>query len=131
MPYVNNQGIKIYYEVIGRGFPVVLHTGAGGDRRMWQHAGYVAGFQCVLLDHRGHGKSDKPRELAAHRLEHYVSDVVAVLDTLHVPSSAFWGYSNGRCVGYALAHGYPDRVAALLASGGMEAADAATAQTER
>lgn len=134
MPYVNNQGIKIYYEVIGRGFPVVLHTGAGGDRRMWQHAGYVAGlagFQCVLLDHRGHGKSDKPRELAAHRLEHYVSDVVAVLDTLHVPSSAFWGYSNGRCVGYALAHGYPDRVAALLASGGMEAADAATAQAER
>lgn len=134
MPYVNNQGIRIYYEVIGSGFPVVLHTGAGGDRRMWQEAGYVAGlagFQCILLDHRGHGKSDKPPDLADHRIEHYVADVVAVLDTLHVPRIAFWGYSDGRCVGYALAHRYPDRVAALLASGGMEAADEADYQAER
>lgn len=57
-------------------------------------------------------------DLAAHLLEHYVSDVVAVLDTLQVPSVAFWGYSDGRCVGYELAHRYPKRVTALLASGG-------------
>jgi len=134
MPYVNNQGIKIYYEVIGNGFPVVLHTGAGGDRRMWQEAGYVgglAGFQYILLDHRVHGKSDKPQNLAAHRLEHYVTDVVAALDALQLPRVAFWGYSDGRRVGYELAHRYPDRVAALLASGGMEAADVADYQAER
>ncbi len=102
MAVFEHHGVRLFYEIVGDGEPVVLHTGAGGDRTMWRHAGYLdelRDFQMVLFDHRGHGQSDKPRILEAHRLEVYVADVVALLDHLALPRAAFWGYSDG-CGGY-------------------------------
>src|SRR5579864_8404252 len=128
MPFVSNHGVRVHYEVSGSGPSVVLHTGGAGDLRMWREAGYASGLggcQCILLDHRGRGLSDRPGGLKAHRPERYVNDVVAVLDALDVPRAAFWGYSFGRRVGFELAHRHPDRVGALILSGGMEASDPA------
>jgi pimeloyl-ACP methyl ester carboxylesterase len=128
MPYATSpDGTRVYYEVEGDGFPIVLHTGAGGDLLMWRAAGYTAGLgshRLILMDHRGHGRSDRPRDVEAHRMERYVADVNAVLDAAGVVRAAFWGYSDGARVGYALAAARPDRVAALIAQGGMDAADA-------
>jgi pimeloyl-ACP methyl ester carboxylesterase len=121
-PYVDSAGVQIYFEVVGRGFPVVLHTGGGGDGTMWQQGGYVAGlngFRSILIDHRGHGRSDKPEGVENHLMERYVADVIAVLDTLGVERAAFWGYSAGSSVGYALAATRPERVAAVIASGAI------------
>jgi pimeloyl-ACP methyl ester carboxylesterase len=50
-------------------------------------------------------------------MERYVADVIAVLDTIGIDRAAFWGYSAGATVGYALAAACPDRVAALIATG--------------
>lgn len=126
MPYVDSGGVKIYFETVGDGFPVVLHTGGGGDGRMWQEAGYLdalRNFRCITVDHRGHGRSGKPEGLENHLVERYVADVLAVLDTLGLVRSAFWGYSSGATVGFAMAAMYPARVAALIASGGVGARD--------
>jgi pimeloyl-ACP methyl ester carboxylesterase len=126
VPYVSNARVRLYFELAGAGFPVVLHTGGAGDSMMWQYAGYVdglAGFQCLLLDHRGHGFSDRPHALEDHRMEDYVADVVALLDALELPQVAFWGYSAGAQVGYALAADHPERVAGLIASGAIGPAD--------
>lgn len=123
MPYVESSGVPIFYRVVGEGFPLVLQTGGGGDGTMWEQGGYVAGldeFQCVLLDHRGHGRSGQPRDLEAHRIERYVEDVIAVLDALEMERTAFWGYSSGAEVGFALAAIHPERVAGLVASGAIE-----------
>ena len=84
---------------------VLLH-GAGGDRTIWRHAGYVAwldGFRCVLVDSHGHGLSNKPTEEAAYRLEEYARDVEAVIDALGSPRVALWGYSKGANVAAAVA----------------------------
>ena len=113
----------IHHEVEGSGFPVVLHTGGGGDLRMWRVAGYVdglGGYRVVLVDHRGRGRtppadSYTPADLAA--------DVVEVMDSLGVERFVFWGYSMGARVGYELAATSPARVAALVASGGIEGPD--------
>jgi pimeloyl-ACP methyl ester carboxylesterase len=126
MPYVESEGVPIYYEVIGDGFPIVLQTGGGGDGTMWVEGGYVAGldeFRCILLDHRGHGRSGRPLDPAAHRVEQYAADVLAVLDSLQIDRAAYWGYSAGATVGYALAATRPDRVAALIASGVIGSTD--------
>lgn len=121
-----NGGLSLAYDVVGDGFPVLLHTGAGGDSRMWRDAGYVAGlarFQVVLLDHRGHGQSDAPKDPHGHAVADYAADVLALADELMLDRFAFWGYSNGARVGYELAATQPHRIAALVASGGVDGPD--------
>ncbi len=133
MPYVESANVPIYYEVMGDGFPVVLHTGGGGDGTMWEQGGYVAGldgFQRILLDHRGHGRSGKPADLEAHRKECYVADVIAVLDVLGIERAAFWGYSGGAAVGYALAAMHPERIAAFVAQGAIGKGDNDTPENQ-
>ena len=118
MPYALNGGVKIHYEVRGEGLPIVLHIGGLGNLSVWESAGYVAGlkgFKCILIDPRGHGASDAPEDPLAHRVNDYVSDVVAVLDHLGIYRAAFFGFSNGGRVGFALCAKSPGRVTALIA----------------
>jgi len=123
MPYVTRDGVSIYFECVGTGYPLVLHTGGGGDGRMWQQAGYVdalsGDFQCILMDHRGHGRSGKPTEVKSHEMEEYAADVVAIMDAVGVSRAAFWGYSAGNPVGLCLAAAHPARVAGLVLLGGV------------
>jgi pimeloyl-ACP methyl ester carboxylesterase len=119
MRYFTPDGIRLAYDVVGAGPPLILHTGAGGDSRMWREAGYVDGlhgYEVILLDHRGHGASDAPADPAAYGIEQYVADVVGLADELGHERFAFWDYSNGGRVGYALAAAHTDRVTALVAS---------------
>ena len=78
MTFVERGGVRIHYEVVGEGPPVVLLHGGTGDRTMWRQAGYVDGlerYRCVLVDSRGLGLSHKPAGETAYRLEEYVGDV--------------------------------------------------------
>ena len=83
MPYADNTGAKIYYEVEGKGQPLVLAYGLTGGLNCWRMTGIVdllsKDFQLILFDARGHGRSDKPHEVSAYGLK-MANDVVAVLD---------------------------------------------------
>ncbi len=123
MPFSSNKGIRIYYETEGppTGFAVILPSTSGGDMNIWRDAGYVRAlrdeYRIVLVDHRGRGKSDRPKDLEAHRMEAYESDVLSVMDSLGIDKAAFWGYSDGGLVGFTLAARHPDRIVALIVSG--------------
>ncbi len=126
MPNVKNDGVVIHYKVKGRGPAILFHTGAGGDSRMWELAGYVdalPGFRKILLDQRGRGKSGRPTEVEDHRMDRFVSDVAAVLDDAGVEAAAVWGYSNGAMVGLAFGTAYPRRLTALLGTGSLAVRD--------
>lgn len=113
----------IHHEVEGGGFPLVLHTGGGGDLRMWRMAGYVDGldgYRLVLVDHRGRGRTPPAASYTAAEM---AGDVLEVMDSLGAERFAFWGYSMGARVGYELAATAPARVAALVASGGVDDPD--------
>ncbi len=88
---------------------------------MWRYVGYVAAlrdeYNTILVDPRGRGKSDRPRELEAHRMEAYESDVVSLMDNLGIDKAAFWGLSDGGLVGFTVASRHPDRIVALIVSG--------------
>lgn len=122
MPFVERERVRIHYELRGTGPAILFHTGAGGDARIWESAGYVdglSGFRRILVDQRGRGQSGRPGSIEDHRMEHYVSDVEAVLDDAGVEAAAFWGYSNGVLVGLAFGTAHPGRMKALLGVGSL------------
>src|ERR1700686_2581565 len=116
-------GTRLSYEVEGDGPALVLHLGAGCDSELWRAAGYLEplakSYRCILFDHRGHGRSDRPRGAEANHINRYVAEVVAVLDQLGLEHAAFWGYSAGPSVGLKLAEENPTRISALIGSGGL------------
>lgn len=76
MPYATNDGVRIRYEVVSSGPPLLLHSGIVGSAEDWVDDGYVAAlqdrYQLVLLDPRGQGQSDKLRDPAAYTAKHRV-----------------------------------------------------------
>jgi pimeloyl-ACP methyl ester carboxylesterase len=123
MTSFEHDGVRLAYDVVGEGFPIVLHTGAAGDSQMWRKAGYVeplSGFQVILFDHRGHGASSTPHAADAYSAGCHVADVVALAAHLGLARFAFWGYSLGARIGYQLAATEPGRVAALVAQGTVD-----------
>jgi pimeloyl-ACP methyl ester carboxylesterase len=127
MPYTNSQGVRIHYQVEGDGPPLVLQHGFTSSLEAWRQFGYVQAlhhdYQCILLDTRGHGASDKPHDPTAYALPRRVGDVVAVLDALHIPQANFFGYSMGGWIGFGMAKYAPERVHALLIGGAHPYAD--------
>ncbi len=120
--FVTSGGVRIHYESEGTGPAIIMHTGAGGDLRMWRDAGYVAGLskhRKILMDQRGRGKSDRPSAVDSHRLDWYVKDICAVLDDAAIETAAFCGYSAGAVVGVAFGTANPKRIQALVGIGSL------------
>ncbi len=121
MPFVNNSGIKIHYEVKGRGTPLVLVHGFSSTLNCWSTYGYVEELeknnQLILLDVRGHGQSDKPHNEKDYDIKLLVGDIVAVLDSLQVSKANYFGYSMGGRIGFHIPFIAPDRFSTLIMGG--------------
>jgi len=125
MPHFTNDGHALYYEVHGKGHPVVLvHGGAVSFERNYAMFGWIerlnaSGLQVIGLDSRGHGKSAKPREARAYGTTNMAGDVLALLAHLDIERASIVGYSIGGAIALHLAHAHPERVssAALVAVG--------------
>lgn len=121
MPYADNKGTRVHYQVEGDGPPLVLQHGFTGNLKRWYSFGYVdalkADYQLILVDARGHGASDKPHDPAAYDLSLRVGDVLAVLDDLKLDSVNYWGYSMGGWIGFGMAKYAAQRVHSLVIGG--------------
>lgn len=105
MPFAKNNGLNIYYEVEGKGTPVVLAHGLSMSLEDWREYGYVESlvdkYTVILVDSRGHGRSDKPHDMTAYTRKNFALDHIAVLDNLGIDRAHFVGYSMGgfACLG--------------------------------
>ena len=122
MPFADNDGVKIHYQVEGEGTPILLLTGFPGSIKDWYKHGYVDSlkqkYQLILIDKRGHGESDKPHNPEDYLQEKYASDIIAVMDDLHIEKAHFWGFSFGAYIGMILARTNPERFHAFIFGGG-------------
>jgi pimeloyl-ACP methyl ester carboxylesterase len=100
-------GVRINYNVVGSGPPILLLHGFSHDQTIWTRAGWPARMQpahrIVTLDFRGCGKSDKPESPAAYSLRAHLTDIEAVLRELHIERPVVWGWSLGATVALHLA----------------------------
>ncbi len=101
------------------GRPGVLFLHGGSAHAHWFDAvapGLADRFHVVSLDQRGHGESQWPAPAAdgaAYATEHFVADLVGVLDALGWARAAVVGHSMGGHNAMALAVWHPDRLWAL------------------
>ena len=93
----------IYYEVKGSGYPVVLLHGFMNTGQNWKHTQVYkalldAGYNVIILDLRGNGKSGKPHTDEAYANDAEAKDVMGLLTNLKVKSYDILGYSRGSII---------------------------------
>ena len=112
--YVGNEHAQIWYASHGHGPAVILLHGGLGNSRNW---GYQlrhlveAGYQGILIDSRGHGRSTRDERPYSYEL--MGSDVLAVMNALQIEKAAFVGWSDGACTALVLSDLYPSRVSGV------------------
>lgn len=113
--------VSVRYRTVGDGPPVVMLHATALSQAMWRAFGYVAALRdshrLVLMDFRGHGRSDKPHTSSAYAMELLVGDVLAVLDEEQIDRADVLGYSLGSRVALSMATSAPDRVRRLVLGG--------------
>ena len=121
MPYADNHGMRIWYEVRGEGMPLVMLHGFTSSSAHWKVYGYASALEkthrVVLIDLRGHGKSAKPHAREAYVLEHRLADIDAVLRECGITSAHFCGFSMGGWLAMAMAARSPGMVESLIIGG--------------
>ena len=123
---VTEDGVRIYYDTLGTGMPIVLIAGGPGAssasfRRT--HLLLRPSGQLVFLDNRGRGRSEDVSDRSnAYTLENDVLDVEAVRKTLGADRIVVFGHSYGSMVAMAYAARYPRHTAGLITSAGTHGA---------
>src|SRR5215470_16883041 len=106
MSRVDVDGVGIEYEVTGEGRPVVLLHGFPDSGRLWRHQAPAladAGFQVIVPDLRGYGRSDKPEAVSAYSIPVLAGDVLAILADLGLTKTHVVGHDWGAALAWALA----------------------------
>ncbi len=125
MPFVENQGARIYWDEQGSGEPLLLIMGLSYPSYMWHRSRPVLAqrYRTIALDNRGVGQSDAPP--GVYSIVLMASDAAAVLDAAGVESAHVFGVSMGGMIAQEFALRYPKRVRSLIlgctAAGGPHA----------
>ncbi|MCF2531974.1 alpha/beta fold hydrolase [Yinghuangia soli] len=114
-------GVRIAYERVGAGRPVVLAGGTGMPPVAWEFSGVrdalvEAGFEVVAYAARGVAPSDAPEP--PYSIDDLTADLAGLLDHLGIRDAAVVGYSLGSFTAEALAHARPDLVGSLVLMAG-------------
>ena len=121
MPFADNKGVKIHYELDGEGEPIVLVHGFSQNMHNWVNLRYVAAlvpnYQVIMVDARGHGRSDRPHDPAAYDMQTKVDDITAILNDLDIHRAHYWGYSMGGVMGLGVATLGGDRFKSVVIGG--------------
>ncbi len=118
MPFLEGDGVRLYYEVHGQGPALVFAHGAGGNHLSWwrQIPRFSRRYTCVVFDHRHFGLSRAPSPTPESRMR-FAEDLRRLLDHLGIHETLLVAQSMGgrTAVGFTLRN--PGRVRALVLAG--------------
>jgi pimeloyl-ACP methyl ester carboxylesterase len=112
-------GIKLYYEVTGSGYPLLFSHEFAGDSRSWepQVRYFSRRYQVITYNARGYPPSDVPETIDAYSQEQATDDIVGLMRHLGIAQAHLVGLSMG---GYAVLHfglRYPTLARSLVVGG--------------
>jgi len=107
MPYANNNGVRIYYELAGEGVPFVMLHANPCDHRMWMYqiSHFSRFFRVIAPDMRGYGRTDKVE--TPFTFDDLVKDVITVCEQEDVVNGILAGASMGSKIAFKIGVEYP------------------------
>lgn len=113
----------LYFEVTGKGEPVVLLHGFLENRTMWNELieEFSEEYQFITIDLFGHGKTEKVGYI--HTMEQMAEAVNIVLTELKIENATCLGHSMGGYVALAFAENFPNKTDKLLLLNSTSEAD--------
>jgi proline iminopeptidase len=115
--YVDAHGEMIYYQIIGRGAPlVIVHGGPGASHDYFlPHLLPLARTnRLVFIDERGSGRSQKLDDASGYNVENMVEDVEDVRVALNLRKISLLGHSYGGVLAQAYALKYQQNLTHLI-----------------
>jgi pimeloyl-ACP methyl ester carboxylesterase len=111
-----DDGVALEVTDTGSGPALLLvHGFCGSQHDFADHVEALAPrHRVVTFDHRGHGESDDPTDLAAYSLDRMAADVVGVADALGIDGFRLLGHSMGGMVARRVVLAHPARIEALV-----------------
>ncbi|MBN1374584.1 MAG: alpha/beta hydrolase [Dehalococcoidia bacterium] len=114
MPITLINGNRTYYEVHGKGEPLIMIQGFTGTAQAWglQVRSFKQHFKTIIFDNRGIGRSDCPKE--PFSIETMAADVTGLMDHLYIEKASILGLSMGGLIAQEIAIAHPARVKKLI-----------------
>src|SRR6476620_1107859 len=115
--FVKTRGFNMYYEVYGKGAPLlIIHGNCGSiNNFLYQIPYFSKRYKVILADSRAQGKSVDASDSLSYEM--MADDLNALLDSLHLDSTYVIGWSDGGINGLLLAMRHPDKVKKLAVTG--------------
>jgi 3-oxoadipate enol-lactonase len=122
MAFADIRGRKIYYEIHGEGEPIfLLHHGFAASK-MWEDVFsslVEAGYQTIMFDRRGYGKSEPGADFEEFYLSdtfvpENVTDMAELARILNLDRFSIVGQCEGGVVGVQYAGRFPQQVKGLV-----------------
>ncbi len=114
--FIKVNDIELYYEVLGKGEPLIMVHGNSEDHTIFDTASEVLSknFTCYLIDSRGHGNSTKTNNLDYRIM---AEDIYAFVKALNLEGCSYYGLADGGIIGLIVASKYPELLKNLIISG--------------
>jgi proline iminopeptidase len=118
--FVDAHGVLIYYQIIGRGAPLmIVHGGPGASHDYFLP--YLLPLartnKVIFIDERGSGRSEKLEDVSQYTVENMVEDVEAVRQALNLGKINLFGHSYGGVLAQAYALKYQKNLTRLILGG--------------
>src|SRR6202008_4581497 len=120
MPHLTtDDGVKLYYEEVGSGIPIVFVHEFAGDYRAWEPQMRYFGrfYRCIAYNARGYPPSEVPETVDKYSQDRARDDIRCVLDALKIDKAHIVGLSMGGLATLHFGLAYPDRARSLLVAG--------------
>lgn len=114
---LETDGVRIVYDVIGEGSPVLLLHGGTTDSTWWGELipALAERHTVITMDSRGHGRSSFDERQITYR--QMADDTLALLDRQGIEQADIVGWSDGAIIALDIALRHPERLRRVVAYG--------------
>lgn len=119
MPSASVNGVDLYFEVTGDGYPVIFCHEFAGDARSWhpQVTHFARLYRCVTYNYRGFPPSSVPDDPDAYSQDLLVDDLRGLLSHLGIEEAHLVGLSMGGNVVLQFAIQHPNLCRSIVVAG--------------